>query len=150
LEHTETYIALGKPQEDYLTIYDKIFKDNNTKTLKENCQLVSQYILHPQELPSYARSIYYVAKKLKTNYPIVIQQVLDRAFFDKKNNNYVVKPEDKNDPEIIAMLKKVQDGIKAQIKRIFPRSVFRMLSLSGLPYYKEATRNLPKKNSELI
>jgi len=133
LEHTKTYEKLGMPQEDYINLFNQIFQNNNSKTLKENCHITSQYILHPQELPSYARSIYYLSKKLKVNFSVIISQVLDRAFFDKKNDNYTVSPEDKKDPYIIDLLDRVTKELSNEIKEISPKSIFRMFSLNCLP-----------------
>lgn len=125
LEHRETYYTKGKPDLEYQELYNKLIEETNTRTLKEHCQIISQYILNPQEFPSYAKSLYYYSKKEKKDFRLVVQDILERSFY--RNNPENIN-EAKNDSGIIQIFNATKEAIINEIKSLYPRSMYRMFN----------------------
>lgn len=125
LEHRQTYITLGKPTKKYNRLYNKVFNLSPTTTLKkleQHCQLISQYLIHPQELSSYARSIFYNSKKQHKDFHIVLEKVLNRTFYNDDPELIKIAL---NDPEIIKIVNTTRTTIIQKINEIFPNSMIR-------------------------
>jgi hypothetical protein len=120
IEHNESYMHLGKPKRDYINLFNRSFNDD--MDLRSHCKTVSEYILHPHELPSYAKSIYYYAKKSKLEFNNVIVNVLNRAFF---NNDVTKIKNGMSDYEIKLMFEKVQFALSDSIHNLFPDAMIR-------------------------
>ena len=86
LEHAENFYQGKYPDESYRELYDKIFKGfpDNLDGFAEHVDLISRYITCDEEIDSYAKSIYYIAKKRKVNVDEIIRQVFNRAFFNNR------------------------------------------------------------------
>ena len=133
LEHRESLITLNKPSDKYKQTFDKLFNDTNIKTLKEHCKLMSDYILDPQEILSYAKSIYYVAKKqvgesgnIIQQVNSVMQQIIGRSFY---NNITEYAKMAQQDLEIVAIVNKTKEALLNKINELFP-------------YYKVKTKSV--------
>jgi hypothetical protein len=120
IEHKNTFETIGTPQEDYQEIFNNLSEKQN---LIDHCQTISQYMLHPQELPSYAKSIYYYAKKSKKNYEQVIDEVLNRALFF---NDLNIIQQSKTNKEIVNICRKIKKDIIKKIKAMFPNDTIKM------------------------
>ena len=81
IEHKETFCNLGEPDQEYINLFNKTIKYKNLPLL-QRCELISKYVLHPQELPSYAKSIYYVSKKRNIDFKVIIKETTIRIFFN--------------------------------------------------------------------
>lgn len=116
-EHFDKYIKGFYPDKRY----EEIISSLNTLNLSpiEKARLISELILHPIEIDSYAKSIMYVAKKRKTPYGYVIRDILDRLLFDNAQGNTV------QNQEINQIVGNIERGLIKRIQEIFPASVLR-------------------------
>lgn len=119
IEHKKTFSDLGQPKQNYINLFDKLFQPKGNRPLLSHCQLMSQYILHPQELPSYAKSIYFYAKRSRKSFQNIISDVLNRSFFNDRQD--AIK-EGMSNPEILSLLNKTKESLTKQINRFFPNS----------------------------
>jgi predicted SprT family Zn-dependent metalloprotease len=128
LEHRETFIEIGTSDKNYQELIHKVFNVPRNEMYK-NCGIMAQYITHPQELPSYARSLYYLAKKEHRDYKVVIEDFLNRVFFNNDPENIKIGKEDKG---IFDIVNSVRDKITERIKYFFPNA---RISMRALPYF---------------
>jgi hypothetical protein len=136
LEHRETYLNEGEPSEEYRAIFNQISQASNKidpQRLREHCQLVSQYILDVQELSSYAKSLYYYSKKTHRKFEEVIQEALERIFY---NNDSDIKSMAKKDTVVIRLFDSVKEALIERINRFYLNSKYHMASLFETPFYK--------------
>ena len=91
--------------------------------------MISKYLLHPQEISSYAKSIYFISKKKRQDFRRTIDEIFNRTFFNNNSENMSIGKEDKRISNIIEKTKK--ELIEA-INRNFPNS---KIVIKSLPYY---------------
>lgn len=118
LEHHKTFTEIGKPDSKYKNILEKVFNVSQKEAYK-NCGIIAQYITHPQELSSNARSIYFVAKKEHRDYRIVLEEFLNRVFFNNDPEKIKIGKMDKDISDII---KSVRNKIIERMMYFFPNT----------------------------
>jgi len=132
LEHIDTFETEGRPDDEYGVLLEEIFNSftsNSLDDLLEHCKLISKYLLHPQEISSYAKSIYFISKKKRQDFRRTIDEIFNRTFFNNNSENMSIGKEDKRISNIIEKTKK--ELIEA-INRNFPNS---KIVIKSLPYY---------------
>lgn len=114
-EHFDKYLKGFYPDEQYSETIERLKQFNLNYVDKAN--LISQYMLDPIEIDSYARSIVYVAKKRKTPYAYVIDDILNRALFGSDED---VKRKMLENKEIGKIAENIKNGLAKRIRAIFP------------------------------
>lgn len=133
LEHISTFKIEGKPDYEYGMLSEKVFESmpsDSPDKLLEHCNLISQYFLHPQEISSYAKSIYFISKKNRQDFRTTIDNVFNRTFFNDNLDNIRIGKEDKR---ILNILEKTRKELIESINRNFPNS---KIVMKSLPYGK--------------
>ena len=125
IEHKETFSNIGQPDEDYISLFNKVFKKKDLPLL-DHCKLMSQYLLNPQELPSYSKAIYYLSKKQGKNFRKVIEETVVRCFF---NNEPETMTNGLNDPGISKLFVDVIVELEDSINKFYPRSKVKMVHI---------------------
>jgi hypothetical protein len=119
-EHFDKYIKGFWPDKRY----DEIIESLNTLNLSdiEKAKLVSELMLHYIEIDSYVKSIMYVAKKRKIPYGYVIQDILNRLFF---NNDKNIEKRMLQNQEVSQIINEIKNRLIERIRNIFPATVLR-------------------------
>jgi len=119
-EHFDGYKKGLWPDEEYIKTMLSLDKMNLSDV--ERIKLVSKYILDPIEIDSYAKSIMYVAKKRKTPYGQVVQDVLNRVLF---NNDENIKNRMTQNQAINTIINGIEKRLVDRIKEVFPSVVLK-------------------------
>jgi hypothetical protein len=131
LEHINTFKIDGKPDDEYGILSKNVFESipsNSPDKLLAHCNLISEYFLHPQEISSYAKSIYFISKKKRQDFRDTIEDIFNRTFFNNDLDNIRIGKEDKR---ILNVVKKTKNGLIESINRNFPNS---KIIMKSLPY----------------
>ena len=129
LEHIDTFKSDGKPDEEYGILSKNVFESipsNSPEKLLEHCNLISKYFLHPQEISSYAKSIYFISKKKHQDFKKTIEEAFNRTFFNNNSENIILGEEDKR---ISSIVEKTRRELIQKINSNFPNSKIVMRSL---------------------
>ena len=119
-EHFDGYKKGLWPDEEYIKTMLSLDKMNLSDV--ERIKLVSKYMLDPIEIDSYAKSIMYVAKKRKTPYGQVVQDVLNRVLF---NNDENIKNRMTQNQAINTIINGIEKRLVDRIKEVFPAVVLK-------------------------
>jgi len=119
-EHFDKYSKGFWPDEEYNKTVASLDSLNLQDIDKVN--LISKYILDPIEIDSYAKSTVYVAKKRKTPYGNVIDDILDRSLF---GNNENIKKRMLENQEICRIISDIKDKLVERVKKLFPAIVLK-------------------------
>ena len=117
LEHQDRFILGKNPDDEYVKTYDQLMNDSGLK-LEEHSELIAKYILSDSEIDSYVKSIMYVAKKQKRSAIEIIEQVLNRAFFN--NNEKLMTDGTKND-RIVSLVEKTRNVLRNKLVEYYPK-----------------------------
>ena len=120
LEHANQFTIGKLPDESYKEKYDKTISPllDDEEGLRDHINNVATYILSNEELPAYARSIVYIAKKQNKHTDEVIRQIFNRAFF---NNRIEIGKKALSDPEMNHIIEDVKTKLKDAINKLHPR-----------------------------
>ena len=128
LEHRETFLETGMSDSNYQELKHRVF-DVSRKEMYKNCGIMAQYITNPQELPSNARSLYFTAKKENKDYKVIIEEFLNRVFFNDEPEKIKMGKEDK---DIFSIINSVREKLTERIKYFYPNT---RISMRSLGYY---------------
>lgn len=120
LEHANQFFIGRLPDESYKEKYDKTISPliDNEEGLRCHVNNMATYILSNEELPAYARSIVYIAKKQNKDIDEVIRQIFNRAFF---NNRIEIGKKVLSDPEMNRIVEDVKTKLKDTITKLYPK-----------------------------
>lgn len=126
IEHVLDFKKGKYPNERYKEIYQKSFEERfgegaiTKEQMLNHIKLVSEYITNETELLAYARSVLYITKKQKKDIQQIIEQILNKSFYND-NREYMLLVRDNKEAQKI--INATKEAISDKIREFYPKLI---------------------------